>query len=91
MATRKLARRTRERRAKLFMNGRSQAVRLPKDFRFDGREVLIRREGDAVVLEPVRSGGWPRGFWEKLGRLSEDFAAPSPLPPGETVVDFDAP
>ena len=39
--------------AKLFMSGRSQAVRLPKEFRFEGKEVRIRREGGQVILEPV--------------------------------------
>jgi len=39
--------------AKLFWTGRSQAVRLPKEFRFEGEEVRIRRQGDAVILEPV--------------------------------------
>jgi antitoxin VapB len=39
--------------AKLFRNGNSQAVRLPQEFRFPGGEVRIRREGDAVVLEPI--------------------------------------
>ena len=39
--------------AKLFWSGRSQAVRLPKDFRFRGGEVRIRRHGNAVILEPV--------------------------------------
>ena len=39
--------------AKLFWSGRSQAVRLPKDFRFRGEEVRIRRRGSAVILEPV--------------------------------------
>jgi antitoxin VapB len=43
--------------AKLFINGRSQAVRLPKEFRFEGDEVFIKRIGDAVVLLP-RKGGW---------------------------------
>lgn len=38
--------------AKLFRSGRSQAVRLPKEFRFAGTEVRIHREGDRVVLEP---------------------------------------
>lgn len=37
-------------RAKLFMHGRSQAVRLPKEFRFGGTEVYVRRQGDDVVL-----------------------------------------
>jgi antitoxin VapB len=39
--------------AKLFKVGGSQAVRLPKAFRFDGDRVRIRREGEAVILEPV--------------------------------------
>ena len=38
--------------AKLFKNGRSQAVRLPKEFRFDGDEVYVRREGRSIVLSP---------------------------------------
>lgn len=38
--------------AKLFKNGRSQAVRLPKEFRFEGEEVYVRREGNSVVLSP---------------------------------------
>jgi antitoxin VapB len=41
--------------AKLFLNGRSQAVRLPKAFRFEGvREVTIERDGDAVILRPPK-------------------------------------
>jgi antitoxin VapB len=43
--------------AKIFMTGRSQAVRLPKEFRFEGEQVRIRREGNAVVLEPL-SADW---------------------------------
>jgi antitoxin VapB len=38
--------------AKLFTNGRSQAVRLPKEFQFSGSDVLIRKVGDAVILLP---------------------------------------
>jgi antitoxin VapB len=38
--------------AKLFKNGRSQAVRLPKEFRFEGEEVYVRREGNSVILSP---------------------------------------
>lgn len=41
--------------AKLFRNGNSQAVRLPQEFRFTGDEVVIRKEGDAVILEPIRT------------------------------------
>jgi antitoxin VapB len=39
--------------AKIFMHGRSQAVRLPKEFRLPGKEVSVRRIGRAVLLEPV--------------------------------------
>lgn len=39
--------------AKLFRNGRSQAVRLPREFRFEGDEVRIRRVGQGVLLEPL--------------------------------------
>lgn len=58
-------------RAKLFQHGGSQAVRLPKAFRFDGSEVSIRREGDAVILEPVkqrrpRSKEEWEAFWAKI-------------------------
>jgi antitoxin VapB len=41
-----------QRRAKVFMNNRSQAVRLPKEFQFNTDEVFIRREGEDVILSP---------------------------------------
>lgn len=47
--------------AKLFLNGRSQAVRLPKAFRFEGMaEVLIERDGDRVILSPTRKASIER-------------------------------
>jgi antitoxin VapB len=48
---------TDQRKAKLFMNNRSQAVRLPKDFQFNTQEVFIRKEGADVVLSP-RPSDW---------------------------------
>lgn len=57
--------------AKLFKSGRSQAVRLPKEFRFDGQEVYIKRVGDAVVLLP-HEDSW-RTLYESLDGFSEDF------------------
>jgi hypothetical protein len=75
--------------AKLFRNGRSQAVRLPKDFRFEGDEVSIRREGRRVILEPARHRRWPRGYWTSWGKVSLDLDAPPPLPPGGGVIDLD--
>ena len=52
--------------AKVFANGRSQAVRLPKAFRFSGKEVSVRRDGEAVVLEPIKGRAWPRNLWRKI-------------------------
>ena len=78
-------------RAKLFWNGRSQAVRLPKEFRFEGEEVSVRREGKRVVLEPVRRRGWPKGYWESWKKVPDDFEAPAPLPDRPEPVDLDAP
>ena len=46
-----------QRRAKVFMNNRSQAVRLPKEFQFKADEVFIRKEGEDVILSP-RPTGW---------------------------------
>ncbi len=59
--------------AKLFKSGRSQAVRLPKEFRFDGEEVYIKRVGEAVILLP-REDSW-RTLYESLANFSEDFMA----------------
>lgn len=57
--------------AKLFMSGRSQAVRLPKDYRFEGTEVFIKKVGDAVLLMP-RADSWQLLF-ESLDQFSADF------------------
>ena len=59
--------------AKLFWSGRSQAVRLPRRYRMEGGEVRIRKQGAAVILEPIVSD------WEWLdaivGEFSPDFFA----------------
>lgn len=59
--------------AKVFETGRSQAVRLPKKFRFDDSEVLIHRLGDAVMLVP-KDSAW-KTFLEGLNGFSDDFFA----------------
>jgi len=59
--------------AKLFWSGRSQAVRLPRAYRVNGREVRIRRRGRAIVLEPVPdSWAWLDAL---AGELDEDFVS----------------
>ena len=53
--------------AKLFQNGQSQAVRLPKEFRFEGDEVFIKKSGSAVVLMPLVNS------WDSLLRSLDKF------------------
>lgn len=58
--------------AKLFVNGNSQAVRLPKEYRFRGDEVVIKRMGNAVVLLP-KDDPWQVMF-DALAEFPEDFS-----------------
>ena len=60
--------------AKIFWTGRSQAVRLPKEFRFDGDTVSVRREGKAVILEPADD--WPEDYVESFTGIPNDFSRP---------------
>jgi antitoxin VapB len=57
--------------AKLFKNGQSQAVRLPKKFRFEGNAVSIQKIGDSVVLSPLQNT-WD-SFFEAAADFSPDF------------------
>jgi len=71
--------------AKIFQSGGSQAVRLPKAYRFEGQdEIEIRRDGDRVILEP-RKKSWRSDFLALAGSLP-DFT----LPPDLDAID-DAP
>ena len=56
--------------AKLFQNGRSQAVRLPKEFRFEGDRVRIRKVGQGVLLEPMKWG--MKKWFKELDRCFPD-------------------
>ena len=71
--------------AKIFWTGRSQAVRLPKEFRFEGKEVRIRRDGDKVILEPVEEDDWA---WLKrlAGGFDQDAAAAALDRPGPEMM-----
>ena len=57
--------------AKIFENGRSQAVRLPKEYRFNDDEVAVNKIGDVVILMP-KENKWS-GFLDSLNLFSEDF------------------
>ena len=65
--------------AKIFTTGRSQAVRLPKEFRFDADEVGIRRIGSAVLLFP-KDAAWAM-MGDTLGHADGDFLAERNQPP----------
>jgi antitoxin VapB len=67
--------------AKLFTHGGSQAVRLPKEFRFEGGEVRIRKEGDKVILEPVQRD-WT-AIWAELDRLQDEAGELFPERPAQ--------
>ena len=75
-------------RAKLFKSGGSQAVRLPKEFRFEGEEeVLVYRQGDRVILEPLKRT-WSRKFLDLAGS-APDFPYPDEPPPAEPGPEFE--
>lgn len=47
---------TSERHVRLFRNGRNQALRIPREFELEGEEALIHKEGDRLIVEPIRKG-----------------------------------
>ena len=69
-----------ERHASLFRNGRNQAVRIPREFEMDGKEVLIRKDGDRLILTPI-----------SRNRLMELLASWGPLEEGLAEVEDTAP
>ena len=73
----------RKRRARLFRNGRNQAVRIPRAFELPGNEVFIRKEGRRLIIEPVEEGSLLE-LLETLQSLEEDFPT-LPDPPPEPV------
>jgi antitoxin VapB len=67
--------------AKLFMHGRSQAVRLPKEFRFEGTEVRVSRVGSKVILEPLKQPPVDLNqFWAELDALGAKDFLPDGIP-----------
>jgi len=57
---------------KLFRNGRNQAVRIPREFELEGDEAILRKDGDRLILEPIRTGSLLETL-QKLGPLTEVF------------------
>jgi virulence-associated protein VagC len=56
--------------------GGEQMVRLPEGFRFEADTVSVRREGEAVILEPVRTSTWPEGFFKAIHIADPSFVRP---------------
>lgn len=61
-----------QRHVRLFRNGRNQALRIPREFEIQGEEALIRKEGDRLIIEPVRRGKL-LAMLATLEPLDEDF------------------
>ena len=57
--------------AKIFQNGQSQAVRLPKEFRLEGKQVFVKRIGKVIVLIPEKNSWQP--LFDSLDQFSADF------------------
>ncbi|MDD2808732.1 type II toxin-antitoxin system VapB family antitoxin [Rhodoferax sp.] len=77
--------------AKVFTTGRSQAVRLPKAFRFDTKEVTIEREGDAVIMRPKRTEDewWTEVVQALQGFEGMDFVERDRTPLVDDILLFD--
>jgi antitoxin VapB len=71
----------------VFHDGNAQAVRLPAGFEFATHEVSIRREGEAVILEPIRSTAWPEDFFASIRIDDPAFARPpqGSMPPAPEI------
>jgi len=61
-----------ERRVRLFRNGRNQALRIPREFELEGDEAILRKDGDRLIVEPVRKGRLLR-LLASLAPLDEPF------------------
>lgn len=69
-----------ERRVRLFKNGRNQALRIPRELELRGKEAIVWREGDRLVVEPVVARSL-RAVLASLEPLVEDFGPIDDLPP----------
>jgi antitoxin VapB len=77
---------TEHKRVKLFRNGRNQAVRIPVDFELPGDEAIMHRDGNRLVIEPVRKRGLI-GLLKSMKPLGEEFPnIHDPVPAPESVL-----
>lgn len=64
---------TAERHVKVFKNGRNRAVRIPVEFEFAGDEVIMRKEGDRIIMEPIERSKNLLALLQSLEPIDEDF------------------
>jgi len=77
-----MPRKVQERHVKVFRNGRNRAVRIPREFEFEGDSAIMRREGERIIIEPLP----PRSLLAVLATLAplkEDFPPLEDLPPDQ--------
>jgi len=70
-----------QRHVRLFRNGRSQAVRIPREFELKGSEAIIRKEGDRLILEPVTGKNHLIELLKGLGPIDDPLTVVEDLPP----------
>lgn len=69
--------------ARVFRNGRNQAVRIPVEMSFDTDEVTIERHGDGLLIRPRQAAGWRHFFADPTLRLPDEFERPEQPPEQE--------
>jgi virulence-associated protein VagC len=73
--------------AKVFQSGDGQAVQLPHGYEFTSEQVAIRKEGQSVIIEPIKPSKWPDNFFESIRIEDPAFERPSqgPMPPSPVL------
>jgi virulence-associated protein VagC len=73
--------------AEIIHTDGTQAVKLPDGFHFEGDTVSVRREGEAVILEPIKPAAWPHGFFESIRIDDPAFTRPEQgqVPPAPSL------
>jgi len=70
-------------RARVFRNGANQAIRIPVDMSFATDEVTLEKDGEALIVRPLRKRGWEAFFADPAMVLPEDFDTGEDLPPDD--------
>ncbi len=69
--------------ARIFRNGRNQAIRIPVELSLAADQVTLERRGDALIVRPVQAEGWDRFFSDESLVLPQEFSTGEDLPPAD--------